>query len=90
LATEGIGRVASFRYKNAKNKALTKFPFTNLIFELNENVEFYLHPFFEVSPTRSLKLIQNLDYFIASDYRFTLQKSVVNLDTMMVDRQVKF
>jgi hypothetical protein len=44
-----VGQVIKFQYSNEKKKALRRYTWEAVIFELNKNVEMFLSPIYELN-----------------------------------------
>jgi hypothetical protein len=85
-----IGRLVSIRYKNQKSKRDTRFPFKNIMFGVNENVEFLLFQLHSISPSGTIKECNSTEYFEPLQYKqgfdsmaaFDRAKSVVEPSRM--------
>lgn len=74
-----VGRVCNIRYKNGRKMSEKSFPYRNIIFSKNENVEFNLHPHFEVASSGIVEKKTNKSYFTPNDYTFTLIEDGIDM-----------
>jgi hypothetical protein len=80
-----VGRLISFRYKNQKSKKDTRFPYRNIIFNVNENAEFHLFPLFEVTRSGAMKSVNSKEYFQSEHYKLSMTPNAVDFGTLTVN-----
>lgn len=87
--TFGIGRVVNFRQKRGgRAKKSSIFPYQNLFFDINENAEFNLFPFFKLATDHSLTPFLEKSYFEARNYIYTISQRAIDIVAMELNPQI--